>query len=528
MAEFKFSCPQCNQHIQCDTGYAGMQINCPSCQKAIVVPQAPQLTATARPAYEAPPPPPPPGSAPSLATRQSTAAPAAGKRFAGAPNLTGAPLPKSNSKALKTTLIITAVAVVLAALGAGVWFFGIPKFKAHQAAQAAKKANPAAQVAAPTADAAVKALGILAKVHSAYTNTTSMKADGTVTMFLNLSNLTMADVQPGQAANANARTANRRPPGMPRTFSLSADMTIKTAHTNWFYLAGDTVVKEDRQTMSNTIAIWSSDKGMFMFNDSHQRGGASYQQLPTAAQANNAADQVRNFQNLFQDPAQLTKIVKDLGQTADEPVNGQDCYTLTAKVLGQKVKLWVDKTSYQIPQWEITLGGAISDADIDDAFSLVAAGMTNIPPGQLEMVKPMVKQYTPAVSKIRGTIGSTTKNLEINPPLTADDFDYPVPQGVRLIPLPGAAPAPAATPAAAREANQRNACINNLRQIDGAINEWALEKGKAKGAVVTEADIKPYLKLDAGGNLPKCPAGGKYTLGKVGDLPTCSIAGHTL
>jgi len=35
-----------------------------------------------------------------------------------------------------------------------------------------------------------------------------------------------------------------------------------------------------------------------------------------------------------------------------------------------------------------------------------------------------------------------------------------------------------------------------------------------------EADIKPCLKLDAIGDLPKFPAGGKYTIGKVGSLPT--------
>ncbi len=292
------------------------------------------------------------------------------------------------------------------------------------------------------------------KVHSAYTNTTSMKADGAVTLFLDLSNLTMADVQPNMPAGA--KNANRRPPGMPRTIALTADLAVKTAHTNWIYLAGDMVLKQDRQTSSNTFAIWSSDKGMFMFQDSHTRGvPPTYQQLPSANQANNAADQVRNFQHVFEDPAQLTKIVKDLGQTADEPVNGQDCYTLTAKVLGQKVKLWVDKTSYQIPQWEITLGGAISDADIDDAFSLVAAGLTNIPPGQLEMVKPMVKQYTPAVTKIRGTISSTTRNLESIRQLSSDDFDYPVPKGVRLMRLPGAAPQarPATPPATPARAN---------------------------------------------------------------------------
>ncbi len=39
MTEFKFSCPQCGQHIHCDTSYSGTQINCPICQQAILVPQ---------------------------------------------------------------------------------------------------------------------------------------------------------------------------------------------------------------------------------------------------------------------------------------------------------------------------------------------------------------------------------------------------------------------------------------------------------------------------------------------------------
>jgi len=76
-----------------------------------------------------------------------------------------------------------------------------------------------------------------------------------------------------------------------------------------------------------------------------------------------------------------------------------------------------------------------------------------------------------------------------------------------------------------------NACINNLRQIDGAIQQWALEFGKSNGVVCTESDIKPYIKL-YDGNLPICPTGGKYTIGKVGEPPTCSLGktnpGHVL
>ena len=75
----------------------------------------------------------------------------------------------------------------------------------------------------------------------------------------------------------------------------------------------------------------------------------------------------------------------------------------------------------------------------------------------------------------------------------------------------------------ARATSQANACINNLRQIDAAKNQWALENNKTNGTPVTLADIKPYIKLDASGNLPKCPAGGIYTIGSVGKPPTCSL-----
>ena len=68
-----------------------------------------------------------------------------------------------------------------------------------------------------------------------------------------------------------------------------------------------------------------------------------------------------------------------------------------------------------------------------------------------------------------------------------------------------------------------NECVNNLHQIDGAKNEWALENGKTNGVVCTESDIKPYIKLDAKGNLPKCPLGGTYTIGKIGESPKCSL-----
>src|SRR5436309_951710 len=48
--------------------------------------------------------------------------------------------------------------------------------------------------------------------------------------------------------------------------------------------------------------------------------------------------------------------------------------------------------------------------------------------------------------------------------------------------------------ATARLQQQVNVCINNLRQIDGAIQQWALERSRNAASAVTMADIAPYLK----------------------------------
>ncbi|HEU6447477.1 MAG TPA: hypothetical protein VFV23_03450 [Verrucomicrobiae bacterium] len=69
-----------------------------------------------------------------------------------------------------------------------------------------------------------------------------------------------------------------------------------------------------------------------------------------------------------------------------------------------------------------------------------------------------------------------------------------------------------------------NACVQNLRQIEAAKYQWALETGNTNSeTVVTVNDIMPYIKLDKNGNFPECPSGGTYTIGKAGEKPTCSL-----
>jgi len=72
----------------------------------------------------------------------------------------------------------------------------------------------------------------------------------------------------------------------------------------------------------------------------------------------------------------------------------------------------------------------------------------------------------------------------------------------------------------------KDECINNLRRIDGAKQQWALEMGKRATDTPSWSDLQPYLGQGSNAAIPKCPSGGTYTIGTVGARPECSIAGH--
>src|ERR1700744_2039999 len=83
----------------------------------------------------------------------------------------------------------------------------------------------------------------------------------------------------------------------------------------------------------------------------------------------------------------------------------------------------------------------------------------------------------------------------------------------------------------ARDTSQANACINNLRQIDAAANEWALDTSQTTGASCwLFRNLSNYLSgipNIASGNYV-CPAGGNYVDPiTIGNNPECSL-GNTV
>ncbi len=76
----------------------------------------------------------------------------------------------------------------------------------------------------------------------------------------------------------------------------------------------------------------------------------------------------------------------------------------------------------------------------------------------------------------------------------------------------------------ARQTSQTNACINNLRIIDAAKQQWALETGQSTTASPSSSNIVPYLGR-SGSVMPTCPLGAStYTIGNLTTVPTCPNA----
>jgi len=80
----------------------------------------------------------------------------------------------------------------------------------------------------------------------------------------------------------------------------------------------------------------------------------------------------------------------------------------------------------------------------------------------------------------------------------------------------------------ARTASQKNACIANLKQIDGAKATWALETKASATSSPTDSDLfgaTLYIR-----EKPECPGGGTYTLTSVDLKPLCTLTaeGHSL
>ena len=74
----------------------------------------------------------------------------------------------------------------------------------------------------------------------------------------------------------------------------------------------------------------------------------------------------------------------------------------------------------------------------------------------------------------------------------------------------------------ARTKSMQSSCQNNLRLIDGAVQQYALDNSNALASAMTQlVGTNAYIK-----DTPACKAGGVYTLPRtLGGKSSCSVHG---
>ena len=77
-----------------------------------------------------------------------------------------------------------------------------------------------------------------------------------------------------------------------------------------------------------------------------------------------------------------------------------------------------------------------------------------------------------------------------------------------------------------------NSCINNLRVLDSMKGQWAMDTKQTNGTPVDPVQLEHYFRTNGyrwgyHWNIPRCPSGGTYTWGNIGQPPTCSIVTNT-
>jgi prepilin-type N-terminal cleavage/methylation domain-containing protein len=82
----------------------------------------------------------------------------------------------------------------------------------------------------------------------------------------------------------------------------------------------------------------------------------------------------------------------------------------------------------------------------------------------------------------------------------------------------------------AREQSRAKSCSSNLKQIDAAKEQYAMDNKLNAGGTVDMTNLvnattpaDGYIKV-----VPACPANGSYTVGNVSVDPTCSLNSGTL
>ncbi len=426
MIEFKFSCPNCGQHIQVNDAYSGRQIGCPTCKNQIVVPPAPGAVASKSGLSVAPSPP----------TRPQTAAP-----FANPPPFTAKPKSK-----IKGVVVGSVVGLVL--IGALAYVF-VPRIfppSAEKSGSAtsgksvtpkilSKKTKGVSGGTARSSDSPTPgAEEILQKVTAQYEALTSYSSRGNAVSIFDLSGLDPENI-PGLAGKVpkDLKDSKEFKEAMSKPQKQEWEFQIKLGKPDFYRIDWEGQMGPTK----NKGAVWSSGTGDFLFRASTPPKYVKMENrdLALAAATGISGGLAGSMPAIFfKTESNPLSSLTNITRTADETIDGADCYVLAGTLQGLKMILWIDKSNSLIKQKQTVLGGKAEMPEM--SAEKLQQGMKQLggkpTTEQQAQMKAVAKNMSALASQMKGTMTETYQNIEINQPLTKQDFDFVVPAGTKL------------------------------------------------------------------------------------------------
>ena len=409
MIEFKFSCPGCGQHIQCNDAYCGRQISCPTCRKSIVVPPA---TGTAAPAP----------TAGNLSISRPIAPAPAAAAFRPPPTIAAAP---KKSSATKIIALVVGLVVAVGAVFGVRWYLNRDTTSDPTATAKTKATQPGANnTQTPSAPE------ILQKVTEQYDSLTSYSASGKNVSIIDMSGVDMKNI-PGMPAKL---PKDAKAVAMSKPQRMEGNFSVKLGKPNFYRVEWE----GQMGPVKNKGAVWSAGEGDFLLMSS--MGQPKYSKMKDREIALASATGISGGAAgtmpgiFFKSQSSQLNLFKGATRGADETIDGEDCYVLTGNVSGMKIILWINQSTSLIKQKQMVLGGELKMPDMNDAT--VEEGLKqlggNPTPEQKAQTKAMMKNMKAMTSQLKGTMTETYSNIEINKPVAKEDFKYAVPAGTKL------------------------------------------------------------------------------------------------
>jgi hypothetical protein len=412
MIEFKFPCPNCGQRIQVSDAYSRRQIDCPACQKPIMVPHLPG-TLPAIPPIAVPPLPPAqlqpavPLSDPTVTARK-----------------------KSRTK---WAVICGATGLVVVGAIAFVLFSGVLSRSDSDLTGALDKkaaARTGSKRSASTGSSSLSATEIVQKIAEQYESLSSYSASGTTVSVMDMSKTDPKNM-PGMAQlPADAKDSKAFQQAVSKPIRAEIEFTAMLGRPDFYRVEWEN--KAGPVGMKG--AVWSIGEGDYLSITAAKYMKMESREMALASATGVSGGVAGTLPGIFfKDSTSQLKLFKKAERGEDETVDGEDCYVLRGDAMGSQVNLWVTKDKFLIKQKQMVLGGKSTMPDMDDAaMEQGLEKMGKLTPEQKAQAKAAMKNMKPMLSQMKGSITETYRQLEINKPVKKEDFNYELPAGAVL------------------------------------------------------------------------------------------------